>query len=130
MRRQLDLNLWASSHIKPPPDADQPRLWVRRLVVWKETGGEVVRDISLRPGLNIIWSPDPTDDGGEQGALGHGAGKTLFCRLLRYCLGEDRFAAEGIRHDIADAFRDGLVGAEVVLDGVTWAAPFRSAPFC
>jgi hypothetical protein len=28
-----------------------PRLWVRRLVIWKEPGGEKVRDVQLAPGL-------------------------------------------------------------------------------
>jgi hypothetical protein len=33
-------------------------LWVRRLVLWAKPG-EVIRDIPLRRGLNVIWSPDP-----------------------------------------------------------------------
>jgi hypothetical protein len=45
----------------------------------------------------------------------------LFCRLLRYCLGERRFADETQREAIAVAFPDGIVGAEVMLDGVCWA---------
>jgi hypothetical protein len=100
--------------VRPPPDASGPRLWVRRLVIWKEPGGEIVRDIELRPGLNIIWTPD------DQG-IGHGGGKTLFCRLLRYCLGEDRYAPEDQRSRIGEVFPNGLVGAEVMLDGTCWA---------
>lgn len=68
--------------IQPPTDASGPRLWVRRVVIWREPGGEAIRDVELRPGFNIVWTPD--DKG-----IGHGAGKTLFCRLLRYCLGEE-----------------------------------------
>ena len=101
-------------HVRPPPDMSGPRLWVRRLVIWKEPGGEIVRDIELRPGLNIIWTPD------DQG-IGHGGGKTLFCRLLRYCLGEDRYAPEDQRSRIGEVFPDGLVGAEMMLDGTCWA---------
>jgi hypothetical protein len=96
---------------------------VRRLVIWSEPGSKV-REILLRPGLNIVWSPDAADRGSSKGSastLGHGSGKTLFCRLLRYCLGEDRFAPDALRDAIASAFKDGLVGAEVVLDGRTWA---------
>lgn len=100
--------------VRPPADTSGPRLWVRRLVIWKEPGGEVVRDIELRPGLNIIWTPD------DQG-IGHGGGKTLFCRLLRYCLGEGRFAPEDQRERIGEVFPDGMVGAEVMLDGGCWA---------
>src|ERR1035437_2273225 len=33
-------------------------LWVRRLVLWAQPG-EVIRDVRLRRGLNVIWSPDP-----------------------------------------------------------------------
>lgn len=96
--------------VQAPVDATGPRLWVRRLVIWKETGGEMIRDIELRPGLNIVWTPN------DQG-IGHGDGKTLFCRLLRYCLGEDRFAPEDQRGRIGEVFPDGQVGAEVMLDG-------------
>jgi hypothetical protein len=72
----------------------------------------------------VVWSPDPQDRGPSENAtsvLGHGSGKTLFCRLVRYCLGEDRFAPEEQQDDVAVAFKAGVVGAEVVLDGVPWA---------
>jgi hypothetical protein len=96
---------------------------VRRLVIWSEPGTKI-REIRLKPGLNIVWSPDASDRGrptGTGSSLGHGSGKTLFCRLLRYCLGEERFAPDGLRDAIASAFKDGLVGAELVLDGRAWA---------
>ena len=92
----------------------EPRLWVRRLVIWGSPGAEPLQDVPLRPGLNIIWTPD--DNG-----IGHGGGKTLFCRLLRYCLGEDKFAPEDQRDGISSKFPNGWVGMEVVLDGTCWA---------
>lgn len=107
-----------------PAGVKEPRLWVRRLAIWEAPGGQKIRDISLRPGLNIIWSPDGFDDESIAAgvrAIGHGSGKTLFCRLLRYCLGEQRFADETQRERIALAFPDGIVGAEVMLDGLCWA---------
>lgn len=110
--------------VTPAAGLAGPRLWIRRLVIWKEPGGEKVRDVTLRPGLNIIWSPDGSDDAtlaGQENAIGHGSGKTLFCRLLRYCLGEDRFATETQRDRIGTAFLNGIVGAEVMLDGTCWA---------
>lgn len=108
--------------VEVPEGLTEPRLWVRRLKIWKEAGGEVIRDIELRPGLNIIWSPDGDDDpeGGGR-AIGHGSGKTLFCRLLRYCLGETRFADEVQRDAISTTFMNGIVGAEVMIDGMCWA---------
>lgn len=111
------LSLRASAALK------EPRLWVRRLAIWEEPGGQKIRDVTLRLGLNIVWSPDGFDDDNASGmpAIGHGSGKTLFCRLLRYCLGEQRFADETQRERIAIAFPNGIVGAEVILDGVCWA---------
>lgn len=100
--------------IAPPADTREPRLWIRRLVIWEKPGVEPLRDIPLRPGLNIVWTPD--DSG-----IGHGGGKTLLCRLLRYCLGEDQFAPEEQRQRISMALPDAWVGAEVVLDGTCWA---------
>ncbi|MET0063028.1 MAG: hypothetical protein ABW176_12125 [Candidatus Thiodiazotropha endolucinida] len=99
--------------VQPQAGTSGPRLWVRRLVIWKEPGGEIIRDVELRPGLNIIWTPD------DQG-IGHGGGKTLFCRLLRYCLGEERFAPDDQRDRIGEVFPNGLVGAEVMLDETCW----------
>lgn len=123
MPRQLDLLARSGLDLKAEAGRSEPRLWVRRLVIWSEPG-TVLREISLRPGLNVIWSPDPADraDASESNnALGHGSGKTLFCRLLRYCLGEDRFAPDDQRYGIAQAFPEGTVGAEVVVDGAEWA---------
>jgi hypothetical protein len=46
--------------VTPVVGLEGPRLWVKRLVIWKEPGGEKVRDIALRPGLNIVWSTELT----------------------------------------------------------------------
>lgn len=122
MPAQPDLFGPAPLAVTLPPGGELPTLWVRRLTLWKEPG-EPVRHIELRPGLNFIWSPDPADMGGRaaSGELGHGAGKTLFCRLLRYCLGEDRFAPDPQRLSIGAAFLNGWVSAEVMLKGTPWA---------
>jgi hypothetical protein len=100
-----------------------PPLWIRRVVLWAQAG-EVIRDIPLRRGLNVIWSPDPGSAAanvGQNSYSGHGAGKTLLCRLLRYCLGETTFASEDQRRSIAAKFPGGLVGAEIVIAGTMWA---------
>lgn len=123
MPGQLDLIGHDGLSIMPEAGRSEPRFWVRRLVIWSEPG-EVIREITLRPGLNIIWSPDPADGTGvlsEEDTLGHGSGKTLFCRLIRYCLGEDRFSPDEQRHLITHAFPDGMVGVDVVINGVQWS---------
>ena len=123
MPRQLELLKRAGLEIQPEANRSEPRLWLRRLVIWSEPG-TVLREIPLRPGLNIIWAPDPADRPGgstEHAPPGHGSGKTLFCRLLRYCLGEDRFAPHEQREKIVAAFPNGLVGAEIVVNGTQWA---------
>ena len=123
MTRQLDLLGHAGLELEPEAGRLEPRLWVRRFVIWSEPG-VMLRELHLRPGLNIIWAPDPADRvaaSGGSNTVGHGSGKTLFCRLLRYCLGEDRFAPAEQRARIAGAFPEGRVGAEVMLDGVRWS---------
>jgi predicted nucleic acid-binding Zn-ribbon protein len=103
--------------ITPEAGRTGPRLWVQKLVIW-ENPGKILREVPLRPGLNIIWSPDPGKM--EDRPIGHGSGKTTFCRLLRYCLGEDSFAPEGQRNAIWTHFPTGHVGAEIILDGELW----------
>ena len=123
MSGQLDLLPHTGLVVKPEPGRLEPRFWIRRLVIWGAPG-EIVREVILRPGLNIVWSPDPSDRGNSpesESALGHGSGKTLFCRLLRYLLGEDRFSPDEQRFRISKAYPEGMVGAEVMIDGTQWA---------
>ncbi|RMB09028.1 chromosome segregation protein SMC [Eilatimonas milleporae] len=122
MSQQDDLFPVPPLSVEVPQGLKEPRLWVRRLKIWEAPGGEVIRDIELRPGLNVVWSPDGDDDpNSDVRAIGHGSGKTLFCRLLRYCLGEARFADEVQRDAISTTLLNGFVGAEVILDGACWA---------
>jgi hypothetical protein len=95
---QPDLFTDRAFDLTPAAGQAEPLLWVRRLIIWEEPSKEI-RDIPLRQGLNIVWSPD---DGSRRGQIGHGGGKTTFCRLLRYCLGEDSFGPEGQRRAIFD----------------------------
>jgi len=127
--------------IQPAVDRPEPVLWVRRLAVLRELepGIEhVVRDVELNRGLNIVWAPpQPSAEGNalfRSGVSGHTAGKTTFCRLLRYALGERTFAAEPIRSRIRQHFPAGWVLAEVAVAGAPWtvARPFAigAHPFC
>ncbi|WP_444633365.1 chromosome segregation protein SMC [Cupriavidus oxalaticus] len=121
MSRQPDLFADEPLKITPRMGEKEPRLWVRRLTLWKDAE-TIIRDIPLRPGLNIVWSPDPAEagDSTDSSRLGHGSGKTLFCRLLRYCLGEQGHSTDEQRQHIAIAFPEGRVTAEVILCGELW----------
>lgn len=123
---QRDLFEPPGLQVKPKEGAREPRLWFRRFVIWPQPGGQPIQDRTFAPGLNIIWSPDPVDrsardDDELPSGPGHGAGKTLVCRLLRYCLGEPHFASDVLRSKISGAFKDGRVGVEIIIDGKPWA---------
>src|SRR5436190_6953605 len=106
---------------QPSPHPGPPLLWLRRLVLVRErhAGGEVIRDIPFRLGLNIIDTPDSPPD--ETRTVGHNVGKTLLVRLFRYCLGDRYFANRQVRSHIQEHFPDGYALAEVVVAGTCWA---------
>jgi hypothetical protein len=123
MARQQELFPKPKEVISVNDSRREPWIWVRRLVICA-TPSEILRDIHLRRGLNVIWSRDPGSEAailGWNSESGHGAGKTLFCRLLRYCLGEETFAPDEARKNIAAKFPNGLVGAELIICGSLWA---------
>lgn len=94
----------------------QPRLWVKELAVYREWKPDALqRRISLRQGLNIIWA-EPS----EKGAGGHAAGKTTFCRFLRYLLGDSTFGNDTFRDAFRNKFPNAWVAGEVYLDGESW----------
>lgn len=83
-----------------------------------------IRRINLQRGLNIVWAkpadPDETDPAAR--GRGHDVGKTSFCRLIRYLLGEEHFGNEDLRLAIAgnEKFSRAWVLAEITLDGQLW----------
>lgn len=99
-----------------------PRLWVQR--VWLLESREpltVVRDVALRPGVNVVWAKEPESAAGSGLAnAGHGVGKTSFCLLLRYLLGDEATAISTLREKAAASFPKGGVAAQVHVDGVSW----------
>jgi hypothetical protein len=91
----------------------EPRLLVRRLAIW-DGKHAIVRNVpGLKPGLNIIWSEDTAN------SPGHDAGKTMFCRLLRYVLGDD--IKSELRSAISDSLGDARVGAVIEVEGQAYS---------
>ena len=113
--------------IQPASNRLEPGIWVRRLVILPTLAPRVhpIQNIPLRLGLNIIRTEDRPPS--ETRVIGHSVGKTLFTRLLRYCLGENHFAIEAVRSRIAAKRPDAWVLAEVRVEGQTWsvARPLR-----
>jgi hypothetical protein len=104
---------------KAPEDRECPRLWIRRLAIF-ENETTIRRDVPLKPGLNIIWSPDLSSSGRQ--SLAHGSGKTTFCRLIRACLGETGYSTEAQQNRILQKMPKGFFAAEVMIDGTCWVS--------
>jgi hypothetical protein len=142
MKEQLRLpGLDPPRQVKPVAERTAPALWIRRLVVVRELSGgdeHVVRDVSLRRGLNIVWTPPHAQTGEnalfQSGVAGHTAGKSTFCRLIRYALGERGLTTEGMRRRIRERFPQGWLLADIMVRDVAWgvARPFAigAHPFC
>ena len=122
MPRSVDLSTlslpYPARQLSPGPGLSEPRLWLRRLRVWHDFAVDPVREIEFRRGLNIITSPAGASSAND--SIGHAAGKTLLCRQIRYCLGEDSFADPDDSSAIRERFPHGGVGAEVRLRGESW----------
>lgn len=114
----------------PDRGRPDPLVWVRRLVILPECSATVtpIREVEFRRGLNIITTAQPSER--VDGPVGHNVGKTLLTRLIRYCLGEQHFAREGVRDAIRRALPDAWVVAEVVVDKTCWVVrrPIGASP--
>jgi len=110
--------------LKPASGREEPALWVSKLAVykaWPPSNDTLLRQvIELRKGLNILWAR-PSGSTSEASRLaGHGAGKTTFCRLIRYVLGEEPAGSKGFREGFRAKFENGWVLAEVYVAGQRW----------
>lgn len=112
---------WPRPVLKAGAGRAEPRLWVRRLRLWHDFADadpDHGRSIEFGRGLNIVSSP--AGPSASQISIGHAAGKTLLCRQIRYCLGEDTFADHEDMAAIRRRFPDGGVSAEIRLCSETW----------
>ena len=123
-----------STGFRPDLSLVEPRLWVRELRVYRVlTPGDhnLLRRISLRPGLNVLWARPGDRTRSAQlhtpGVSGHGTGKTTFCRFVRHVLGEPTFGNEEQRGRIRSAFPEGWIVAEVRVAAESWLVcrPFK-----
>lgn len=117
--------------ITPGSNRAEPVLWFRELRILRKLNlnqgpddPNEVRRVELRRGLNIVWAPPEESEIPElygDGLSGHASGKTLFCRILRYLLGEEFYGPKSLRDAVADRFKDGLWAvADVVVDKQPW----------
>jgi uncharacterized coiled-coil DUF342 family protein len=115
------MDLYDSLNLKPVRSA--PDVWVSRVVVYERIGPtpQVIRDVSLKRGVNIVWAEEPEDDKVASDIAGHSAGKTSFCRVLRYVLGETTFGTKANMEMIRKALPDAYVGGELWVKGTRWA---------
>jgi hypothetical protein len=117
----------ASDHIRPDPSRKNPVVWVKEVILLKKfdpATENLIQRIELRPGINILWAkPEQRTRKpklGQRGTAGHASGKTLFCRFLRYVLGEKKFATNSIQAKVRKHFEEGHVAAEVIINGNSW----------
>lgn len=113
--------------IAPDPSRTEPVVWFRELrILRKLESGDTneVRRVTLRRGLNVIWAPPEEGDEPElygDGLSGHASGKTLFCRVLRYLLGESNYGPKTLRDAVEIKFDHELWAlAEVFVDSQLW----------
>lgn len=88
--------------------------------------GKVQRHVKLRRGLNILWADPAPADSVEQKkkrkASGHTAGKSTFCRLIRYALGEKNAVNPTLKSKISAnlKLRESWVVLRVEVNGKPW----------
>lgn len=125
---------WLPKEIQPSSSRQCPAFWIRDLVLLgslSDPSKNVIRSFRLRRGLNILWAkpfqPDGAENTGESFA-GHAAGKTLFCRMIRYLLGERHLGNEIVQARVAGGFPDGWVIGTIFIEDTPWLVgrPFAS----
>ncbi len=96
-------------------------LWVREFRFYSDKNSAApIRSIKLGCGLNIIWGDPSEDQDDELIGSGHAAGKSLFCRFLRYALGEDKFGNDEEQKAIRAQFPYPYILVEVMIRGEAW----------
>ena len=96
----------------------EPKVWVERIAVFEsKEHGTPIRVVELAKGVNLVWA---RENQGDDFQFGHGVGKTSFCRLIRYCLGEDSFATKEFKERVLVELPAAYVVAMVWIKGKQW----------
>ncbi len=112
---QLTFGLEETNHSGLPVPSD-PTLWVKSVAVYSAWDPDaLLRKIDLRKGLNVLWA-----EPGEEGFAGHAAGKTVFCRLIRYLLGDGNFGKDAFCDSLRRKFPEAWLVGEVHVNSTPW----------
>lgn len=100
---------------------DRPLVWIRRIVIREnDSRKKPIQDIELKTGINFVWGIEAAKTKGKDLESGHNLGKTTFCHLARFCLGEKSFGKKALVACVAADFPEGFVEAEVEVDRQIW----------
>lgn len=125
MKEQQEFDLALKRPFSPSAGRQMPVLWIEEVRVYRSYDRDALQcRYPLRRGLNMLWA-DPGPGNMhlyERGVRGHAAGKTTFCRLLRYLLGEPTYGTEHFQQTVVNWEPNALVVGKVWVDGTAWIA--------
>lgn len=118
---------WMTKPFKVDSTKRTPGFWIQDLLLLEsitDPAAHQIRHFRLHRGLNILWAkpfdPDAADVGNAESFSGHAAGKTLFCRMLRYLLGERHLGNEIVQEKVASNFPNGWVVGTIFIGETPW----------
>lgn len=109
--------------LTPIQGREAPAVWVKRLAIfqsWPPSDDTRLREIELRRGLNIVWARQVGKNADASRLAGHSAGKSTFCRLIRYVLDDATAGTDEFRKRFTVNFGVGWALAEVYVAGRRW----------
>lgn len=110
-----------------PPSPGSPAFWISKFRIFPDLTdpeAEPIRKIDFKRGLNIVWSPPAEeDDDASQKGRGHAAGKSAFCRAMRYLLGEKTYGNRFIEERLLGFLHlvSAYLAAEVWIGDTVWS---------
>jgi hypothetical protein len=113
----------APPSLTPVDGREAPAIWVERMAIyrsWPPSNDTRLRQVELRRGLNIIWAHPVGKNPAASRLAGHSAGKSTFCRLLRYVLDDTTAGTADFRKRFELTFGIGWALAEVHVGGRRW----------